>query len=177
MSRLRFPLVAIAVVVAGLVAVVVATSGANPTKTSSSAAAGSAISVKQTSLGPTVVDANGRTLYLFQGDRRNVSTVSAAAQAVWPPFTATTKPQALDGVAGGRIGTIPHSGGTAQVTYNGHPLYYYVGDTSPGQVRGEGLNQFGAPWYVLGAHGGAVTSAPRPPARPASTGGSAGYGY
>jgi predicted lipoprotein with Yx(FWY)xxD motif len=177
MSRTPFPLVAaVAVIVAAAVAVIVATSGASTAKPQPAVAAASAISVKQTSLGPTLVDANGRALYLFQADRPNVSTLSAAGQAVWPPFTATTTPRALGGAVAARIGTITHPGGTTQVTYNGHPLYYYVGDRSPGQTRGQGLNQFGALWYVLGPAGNAVTSRSTAPA-PASGPGSSSYGY
>jgi predicted lipoprotein with Yx(FWY)xxD motif len=175
MSRTRFPLVAaVAVIVVAAIAVIVATSGASTTKQKSSVAASSAISVRQTSLGRTLVDANGRTLYLFEGDKRNVSTLSAAGQAIWPPFTATTTPRAVSGALAGRIGTVTQPGGGAQVSYNGHPLYYYVGDHSPGQTSGQGLNQFGALWYVLGPGGNAVTSSPAPAA--ASRSGSAsGY--
>ena len=177
MNRTRFPLAAaVAVVVAAAIAVLVATSGATTTKSQRSVAAASAISVKQTTLGPTLVDATGRTLYLFEGDRPNVSTLSAAGQAIWPPFTETTKPRALSGAIAGGIGTVKQPGGGAQVTYNGHPLYYYVGDHNPGQTTGQGLNQFGALWYVLGPGGNAVTSAPTTPA-PASGPGSASYGY
>src|SRR5437588_11208627 len=132
MSRTRVPLMAaVAVVVAAVVAVVVATSGASTNKTTQTVAAGSAISVKQTSLGPTLVDANGRTLYLFAADGPDVSMLSAAGQAIWPPFTTSTTPRALGGAIAGRVGMIAHAGGPAQVTYNGHPLYYYVGDHSP----------------------------------------------
>jgi predicted lipoprotein with Yx(FWY)xxD motif len=181
MRRIQFSLLSLAVLVAAIVVVVVATSGASTTKTQRTAAATSAISVKQTSLGPTLVDGKGRTLYLFQGDRPNVSTLSAAGQAVWPPFTASTKPQALNGAVAARIGTTPAAGGQFQITYNGHPLYYYIGDTSPGQTKGQGLNQFGALWYVLGTAGNAVTSAsssPAPaPATTSSTSSSSSYGY
>ena len=176
MTRTRFPLVAaVAVIVAAAVAVIVATSDAT-TKPQPTVAAASAISVKQTSLGPTLVDANGRTLYLFEGDRPSVSTLSAAGQAVWPPFTAAATPRALSGAVAGRIGTVTHPGASAQVTYNGHPLYYYVGDRGPGQTSGQGLNQFGALWYVLGPGGNAVTSSPASPA-PASKSGASSYGY
>jgi predicted lipoprotein with Yx(FWY)xxD motif len=177
MSRTRFPLVAaVAAVVAAAIAVIVATSGASTTKPHPSVAAASAISVRQTSLGATLVDANGRTLYLFEGDRPNVSTLSAAGQAIWPPFTATTTPRAVSGALAGRIGTVTQPGGGGQVTYNGHPLYYYVGDHSSGQTSGQGLNQFGALWYVLGPGGNAVTSSSASPAT-ASGPGSSSYGY
>jgi predicted lipoprotein with Yx(FWY)xxD motif len=176
MSRTRFSMTAVvALVVAAVVAVVVATSGASTNTTAHSVAGGSAVSVRQTSLGPTLVDANGRTLYLFEGDKPNVSTLSAAGQAIWPPFTSSTTPRALGGAIAGRIGTIRHAGGPAQVTYNGHPLYYYVADNGPGQTRGQGLNQFGALWYVLAANGNAVTSAPSSPAPTGS--GSTSYTY
>ena len=177
MSRTRFPLVAaVAVVVAAAIAVLVATSGASTTKSQPAVAAASAISVRHTSLGPTLVDANGRTLYLFEGDRPNVSTLSAAGQAIWPPFTATTKPRALSGAVAARIGTVTHPSGGTQVTYYGHPLYYYVGDHGAGQTTGQGLNQFGALWYVLGPGGTAVTSAPTTPAAPSGSG-APSYGY
>jgi predicted lipoprotein with Yx(FWY)xxD motif len=169
-------MVAAGVVVAALVAVIVTTSGASTNKTPHSAAAGSAISLGQTSLGQTLVDANGRTLYLFEADKPNVSSLSAAGQAIWPPFTAGAKPRALSGAVAGRIGTITHAGST-QVTYNGHPLYYYVGDRGPGDTRGQGLNQFGALWYVVAAGGSAVTSAPSSPAPANQTGGGSNYGY
>src|SRR5690349_12937169 len=177
MSRTRLPIFAIAIVVAAVVAVVVATSGATTKTNSPGVAGGSAISLKRTSLGQTLVDANGRTLYLFQGDRRNVSTLSVAGQAVWPPFTATSKPKALNGTVGARIGTVAHAGGNAQITYAGHPLYYYVGDRSSGQTRGQGLNQFGALWYAVAAGGSAITAAPSSSAPAPSGSGTPSYGY
>jgi predicted lipoprotein with Yx(FWY)xxD motif len=177
MSRTRIPLVAaVAVLVVAAIAVVVATSGASTTKSQHTVAGASAISVKQTSLGPTLVDANGRTLYLFEADKPNVSALSAAGQAIWPPFTATTKPRALNGAVAGQIGMVTTPAGSTQVTYDGHPLYYYVADHSPGQTTGQGLNQFGALWYVLGPGGNAITSRPKTPA-PASGSGSSSYGY
>jgi predicted lipoprotein with Yx(FWY)xxD motif len=177
MSRTRFSLTAaVAVVVAAIVAVVVATSGASTTKPGPSHAAGSAVSTKQTSLGPTLVDANGRTLYPFEADKANVSSLSAAGRAIWPPFTARSTPRALGGALAGRIGMIAQADGAAQVTYNGHPLYYYVVDHTPGQTRGQGLNQFGARWYVLSANGSAITSALASPAPAAATGGGSSYG-
>jgi predicted lipoprotein with Yx(FWY)xxD motif len=177
MSRTRFPLVAaVAVVVAAAIAVLVTTSGASTTKSRPTVAASSAISVKQTSLGPTLVDANGRTLYLFEADRPNVSTLSAAGQAIWPPFTATTTPRALNGAVAGRVGMVAQAGGGAQVTYDGHPLYYYIGDHGPGQTTGQGLNQFGALWYVLGPGGNPVRSSSTSRA-PTGGSGSSSYGY
>ena len=165
-ARLTVPILAV-LVIAAVAAFFVATSGGT-TKTAASSSP--AVSLEQTSLGPVLVDAEGRTLYLFESDRPNVSTLSAAGRAIWPPFTAKSKPAAMGAANAALIGTIPGSG---QVTYDGHPLYYYVGDQQPGQTTGQGLNQFGARWYVLSATGSPITS------RAASTSRSGGstYGY
>lgn len=178
MNRTRvFTPAALLVLVAAVVALFVATSGESTNAAQSASNGASAISVKQTALGSTLTDASGRTLYLFESDRPNVSTLSAAGRGVWPPFTSATKPQATNGATGARVGTI---GGTGQVTYNGHPLYYYVGDQKPGQTAGQGLNEFGALWYVLSPRGNAVLSAAK--STPSSGGGSStpaasNYGY
>ena len=167
MNRTRLSLT-LGVAVAAIVAIIVA-SGGGSTKAHAAGAANSAVSISQTSLGKTLVDANGRTLYLFQGDKANVSTLSAAGQAVWPPFTATVPPKAQNGAVAADIGTITTAAGTTQVTYNGHPLYYYVADKQPGQTKGQSLNEFGALWYVLAPSGSAIASAPSAPAPAAST--------
>jgi predicted lipoprotein with Yx(FWY)xxD motif len=171
--RLSIPI--LAVIVAGAVAVIVSTSGAS-TKKTPAVPATSAVSLKQTSVGKVLVDANGRTLYLFAADTANVSKLSAAGQAVWPPFIAATPPKATGGVSAGQIGTVT---GSNQVTYNGHPLYYFVGDKSPGQTNGQGLNEFGARWYALSGAGTAVTSTPKAAPASSSTGTSStpSYGY
>jgi predicted lipoprotein with Yx(FWY)xxD motif len=119
----------------------------------SRAGASSALGVRRTSLGRTLVDARGRTLYLFEADRPNLSNCSSACLTVWPALTAPGKPRARGGAVGSKIGTIPAHGGKRQVTYAGHPLYYYIGDRKPGDVNGQGLNQFGAEWYVLSPAG------------------------
>jgi predicted lipoprotein with Yx(FWY)xxD motif len=177
MTRTRLPFAAGIVVIAALVAVIIAVSGGGTSKATPAVAPDSAISLKQTSLGKTLVDANGRTLYLFQADKRNVSNLSQAGQAVWPPFTAATKPRALNGALASQISTIKAVNGTAQIAYNGHPLYYYVGDHKPGQTLGQGLNQFGARWYVLAPSGAAITTAPSSPAPAATSTGGSSYAY
>jgi predicted lipoprotein with Yx(FWY)xxD motif len=172
MTRKRLPFSILIVAILGIVAVITATSGGAQRK-APQRPAGSAISVRQAPVGKALVDANGRTLYLFAGDKPNVSRLSAAGQAVWPPFTSTTLPAATGGASAVQVGTISAS---KQVTYNGHPLYYYVGDQHPGQVSGQGLNQFGARWYVLSASGAAITSA-APSGSPSQSGEGASYGY
>ena len=157
-------------VLAGIVALVVALSsggsknqsanahagGAYGGKSNTAAPAGAAIDVRATALGRTLVDAKGRTLYLFEADKPNVSNCSGACLSIWPPLTSGAKPQTKGGVLAAKIGTISSTGGKQQVTYGGHPLYYYVGDQKPGDTKGQGLNQFGAEWYVLAPTGNKI---------------------
>ena len=157
-------------VLAGIVALVVALSsggsknqsanahagGAYGGKSTTAAPAGAAIDARATALGRTLVDARGRTVYLFEADKPNVSNCSGACLSIWPPLTSGAKPQAKGGVLAAKIGTISSTGGKQQVTYGGHPLYYYVGDQKPGDTKGQGLNQFGAEWYVLAPTGNKI---------------------
>jgi predicted lipoprotein with Yx(FWY)xxD motif len=180
MTRNRMSLPIFVVVLAAAVAVIAATSGRSAKKAQPAVAANSAISLKQTSLGKALADANGRTLYLFAPDKPNVSTLSPAGRAVWPPFTASPLPKAAGGAVAARIGNATAAGGSTQISYNGHPLYYYVGDHKPGQTLGQGLNEFGGRWYALSAAGAGITSAPKSVAAPpasTSSGSGSSYGY
>jgi predicted lipoprotein with Yx(FWY)xxD motif len=167
------------ILIAGIAVIALAVGGGSAkTRPQHTPAAGSAISIRSSALGRTLVDAQGRTLYLFAGDRTNVSRLSAAGLSVWPRFIATGPVKASNGAQAAKIGTITSPAGVRQVTYNGHPLYYYVGDSAPGSTRGQGLNQFGALWYVLGSAGNAVTSSPRnSTVAPASSSPAPSYGY
>jgi predicted lipoprotein with Yx(FWY)xxD motif len=118
--------------------------------------AGTIIQAHMSSLGRVLTDGHGRTLYLFEADKPNVSKLSRAGLSIWPPLAATAKPRAKSGALPAKIGTITGVDGKPQVTYDRHPLYYYVGDTKPGQTSGEALNQFGAEWYVLAPSGGKI---------------------
>jgi predicted lipoprotein with Yx(FWY)xxD motif len=169
--------VGLAAVIAGVAVIVFAVGGGTArTRPSQSVTAASAIAVRSTSLGKTLVDAKGRTLYLFEGDSRNVSRLSSAGLSVWPRFAAAGPVTAGNGLRMSKLGTTRSPRGVRQVTYNGHPLYYYVGDSKPGSIRGQALNQFGALWYVLGPAGNAVlkASAAAHAAPPATT---PAYGY
>ena len=104
-------------------------------------------------LGTILVDANGRTLYLFEADKSTQSTCNGACAAAWPPLLTSGGPTAGGSAKPGLLGTTKRSDGKTQVTYNGHPLYGYAGDSKPGDTNGEGLNQFGAAWYVLNTSG------------------------
>ena len=176
MKRNRFTISALVLVVAGLVALTVAVSGGGATKPKATpVSGGGALAVRHTALGNTLVDANGRTFYLFRADKHNRSTLSRSGFAVWPAFTSAGTPQARSGVSASHVAII-RSDGRRQVTYYGHPLYYFVGDKHSGEANGQGLTEFGALWYVLSPNGTAVTSAPSAPA-PENSETSGGYHY
>jgi predicted lipoprotein with Yx(FWY)xxD motif len=104
-------------------------------------------------LGQILVDASGRTLYLFEADKgANSSCYSACAQ-YWPPLLTNGAPQPGAGVTASLLGTTSRTDGTTEVTYGGHPLYYVVTDHNPGDATGQGVNNFGAPWDVVGPDG------------------------
>lgn len=139
----------------GLVLVAsVAVFGLSGLSGSASAATGTTVSTRTTSLGLIVVGAGHRTVYLLTKDTRNHSTCGAACRQTWPRVLTTGTPQAGPGIRQGKLGqTAAH-----QVTYYGHPLYYYVGDhRTAGRTNGQGLNQFGGRWWVVSPQGTAGT--------------------
>ena len=122
-------------------------------KPAAKTAGGAAVAMRTTQLGPTLVDSQGRTLYLFENDRTTASTCDGACASIWPPLTTNGKPQARAGISAAKLGATKRNDGTVEVTYAGHPLYYYVSDTKPGQLSGEGLDQFGAKWDAVAPSG------------------------
>jgi predicted lipoprotein with Yx(FWY)xxD motif len=122
------------------------------------AKAAGAMSVKLTdsTLGKILVDGEGKTLYLFEADTANKSNCSGGCIAIWPPVTTDGAPSAGTGVVAGMLGTTKRDDGTSQITYAGHPLYWYAGDTKAGDAAGEGLTDFGGAWYAVSAAGEAV---------------------
>jgi predicted lipoprotein with Yx(FWY)xxD motif len=107
--------------------------------------------------GTALIDGAGRTLYLFEADSSTTSACTGECAHVWPPLlmhgTATTATAPLHS---GLVGSVARADGTRQVTYNGHPLYSYVGDKKAGDSSGQGLNQFGAGWYVVAPAGSKI---------------------
>jgi predicted lipoprotein with Yx(FWY)xxD motif len=104
-------------------------------------------------LGKIIVDAKGRTLYDFVIDKGTMSVCYGACASLWPPYTTNGKPVAGSGISQSLIGTTKRHDGSTEVTYAGHPLYYYAPDQKRGQISGQALNQFGAPWYALAPSG------------------------
>jgi predicted lipoprotein with Yx(FWY)xxD motif len=110
--------------------------------------------VGQSRLGPILVDASGRTLYFFRGEEPRKALCTSDylnCPTSWPPLTTTGRPSGRPGVKTQLINTFHRTkpSGT-QVTYNRHPLYRYLEDTQPGDVKGQGM--FGY-WYVLSPSG------------------------
>jgi predicted lipoprotein with Yx(FWY)xxD motif len=127
--------------------------GAGPT-TSSGSPSAAIVDLRGSKLGQILVDGQGRTLYLFEADKAGKSSCNGACASAWPPYVSNGAPHARTGVTGALLGTsIRGDGGGTQVTYHGHPLYYYAGDDRPGDTVGQGLNQFGAKWYVVAPSG------------------------
>jgi predicted lipoprotein with Yx(FWY)xxD motif len=124
--------------------------------TSNSAGAASLVSTKTSSLGTFLVDGNGRTLYLWDADHGSKSACSGACAQAWPPLTTTGTPKAGGAVKASLLGTTKRTDGTSEVTYAGHPLYTFAGDTQAGQTTGQGSNGFGAPWWVVTPAGKAL---------------------
>ena len=104
-------------------------------------------------LGKIIVDAKGRTLYDFVIDKGTTSVCYGACASLWPPYTTNGRPVAGKGVMPKLIGTTKRRDGSSEVTYAGHPLYDYAPDRARGQITGQALNQFGAPWYALAPSG------------------------
>ncbi len=127
------------------------TSSANTPASTSSPAAATAGSLKTATIGGATVltNANGFTLYSFAPDTPTKSNCDGTCAQSWPPLTG---PATAAGVTG-TFGTITRSDGSVQATFDGHPLYTFVGDTAPGQAKGNGLNAAGGLWHEVTTSG------------------------
>jgi predicted lipoprotein with Yx(FWY)xxD motif len=114
---------------------------------------GTKVALANSPLGHILVDSKGITLYDFVKDKGTTSACYGACAALWPPLTTKGKPVAGRGVRASLLGTTKRKDGKLEVTYGGHPLYYFVTDRKPGQTTGQGVNQFGGPWWVISAAG------------------------
>jgi predicted lipoprotein with Yx(FWY)xxD motif len=151
-------------------------SGSSSGSSSKPASSGSApkVSATNTSLGSIVVDGSGRTLYLFAKDTKGTSTCSGACAHFWPPFTATHKPALGSGVPASAISLAKRADGKKQVIFAGHPLYYFSGDHSAGQMNGQGIDEFGAKWFAVTPKGNKASGSAKSSGSSSSP---APYGY
>lgn len=136
------------VVSTAFASIIAAVAFANGTKSG-----GTTVAVAKTRIGRILVDSKGITLYDFVTDKGGVSGCYGACAALWPPLITKGKPHAGPGVRASLLGTTKRKDGKLEVTYNHHPLYYFVTDRKPGQTTGQGVNQFGGPWWVLSPAG------------------------
>ena len=143
-----------AIHIAVAVALVLALAGVSAAAAATRSGAGGArVGTAHTGLGRVAVDMHGRTLYLFEKDKRGHSSCSGLCTSYWPPLLTHGKPVALKGVKRSLLGAIRRSDGSRQVTLAGHPLYLYAGDSTRGQTSGEGLTDFGARWDAVSPSG------------------------
>jgi predicted lipoprotein with Yx(FWY)xxD motif len=140
--------------------------GGGAASTSPSSTAGSdssmhhaALDVQNSRFGQILVDGQGRALYLFAADKTKDSTCNDACATAWPPMLADkgTTIDAMHGATASLTGTTTRKDGAVQVTYNGHPLYYFVNDKKPGEINCQAVVNFGAAWYVVDPNGNAIT--------------------
>jgi predicted lipoprotein with Yx(FWY)xxD motif len=130
------------------------TSAAASTSAATSTAAAVLISTKHSKLGTVLASGKKRlTVYLFEADKGSTSACNGECAKVWPPVTASGAVKALGSARAADLGTITRADGTKQVTYKGHPLYFYAKDDDDGDTYGQGSKSFGAEWYVLAPSG------------------------
>ena len=140
-------------VTAVIVAASLATAATGAIAATRAAGGTTTVATAGSQLGRILVDGQGRTLYLFEKDAKGLSSCTGACAAYWPPLLTHGKPAAHGSVKQSLLGVTHRGDGTSQVTYAGHPLYRFVQDTKPGQANGQGLDVYGAEWYVLSPAG------------------------
>ena len=96
--------------------------------------------------GDILVDDHGVTLYRYTADQPNVSACYGGCAIAWPPVLTDSVPAVEDTRLAGGLSIAPRTDGTQQLTYNAMPLYYYVGDTEPGDITGQGSDNV---WFVV----------------------------
>jgi predicted lipoprotein with Yx(FWY)xxD motif len=132
--------------------------GASSSSTSASASGGTVIETASSAAGTFLTNGSGRAVYLWVKDTGDTSNCSGACAGAWPPVTTTGSATASGGAKASDLGTITRSDGTKQVTYDGHPLYYFAGDSGPGTASGQGSDGFGAKWWLVAPTGSDVTA-------------------
>jgi len=128
------------------------------------------VDVSTNRLGEVLVDSKGRTLYLFKQDKGTRSTCFGSCAQAWPPLRTKDKPTAAGDAKASKLATSPRPDGPRQVVYNGHPLYLYQGDETPGKANGQGVKAWGDLWYALTPNGKQLTKG-----SPKKGGGGGGY--
>ena len=148
-------------VAAVLAAAACGSSGGSPSANGGSSTGAQAgqtmITTRSGPAGTYLANGSGRAVYLFLADSMNKSKCSGACTSIWPPVVATGTLSASGSAVSGDLGSITRSDGTKQVTYKGHPLYYFSGDSGPGMTKGQGISGFGAKWWLVAPSGKPLT--------------------
>jgi predicted lipoprotein with Yx(FWY)xxD motif len=129
----------------------------------SGAAAGSVtspavVATDDGAMGTFLTDGAGRTLYLWLGDPSSTSMCTGQCAKYWPPLLTAGAPTASGMATSNMLSTSKRADGTTQVTYAGHPVYYFSGDKAAGATGGQGKNAFGYLWWVVSPAGAGITS-------------------
>jgi predicted lipoprotein with Yx(FWY)xxD motif len=132
--------------------------GGSSSSAGASSSGGTVITTAKSSGGTVLASSSGRAVYLWAKDTGDMSNCNGACAGAWPPVTTTSTATASGGAVASDIGTITRSDGTKQVTYDGHPLYYFSGDSGPGAASGQGSDAFGAKWWLVAPTGSDVTA-------------------
>ena len=133
------------------------TATASPSPSPTPVATGEKIAVAANAkLGSILVDSKGMTVYLFVADTGKESTCYTSCATIWPPVLTDGAPQAGAGADASLLGTTTRTDGKVEVTYAGHPLYYFIQDKAAGDAKGQGINGFGALWWVMSPAGAAI---------------------
>jgi predicted lipoprotein with Yx(FWY)xxD motif len=137
-----------------------ATSASSTTTSSAPTGGAPVITTKSVAgLGTVLVNGQGRTLYIFEPDKHAKVTCVGGCASIWPPAKLTgAKAQTAGQVKASLVSSDPDPAGGRVITYNGWPLYLYVGDTQPGTASGQALNSSGGLWYVITPAGKVVTA-------------------
>ena len=136
------------------------TSPTGHARTSTAATAGVRVGTRNGPLGTYLTDGAGRTLYMFAADTASSSHCTGSCATYWPPLTTTGATAAAGSARASDLATIARPGGARQVSYAGHPLYYYVGDRHAGDTTGQASTGSGARWWVLAPSGKPITAGP-----------------
>ncbi|HEY5400944.1 MAG TPA: hypothetical protein VIL16_36725 [Trebonia sp.] len=133
--------------------------GGSSSSAGASSSGGTVITTASSSAGTFLTNGSGRAVYLWAKDTGDMSNCTGACAGAWPPVTTTAAATATGSAKASDIGTITRSDGTKQVTYDGHPLYYFSGDSGAGTATGQGSDGFGAKWWLVAPAGTDVTAA------------------
>ena len=142
--------------------------------TTSAGSATATVKLVDSPFGKILADGSGQTIYVFTKDSGTTSACTGGCASAWPPVVASGTPTSGDGLAASDLGAVTRDDGTRQVTFSGHPVYTYGGDSGPGEFSGQGS---GGSWFVIGADGAAITSATGASAAATTTTVAKKYGY